>query len=1417
MPFLATVNNACKASGKLRTAVRMIDHCKTYGTTVAPFKDLHKSAFSENNFTELCDVSNQTMKSVVGKRCISSTNVLELANQRKWPGESGEKKKSRKGHWERIDHDCKKMQGAILSQAATAPLKHPRGPHEIKKCVGSSFAGGCHVQPQCYSFPTSTKEQIGCDVDKVTSFQENEVRIFSPSKALLQHSQPSENSLESSALVNSIFCIINEVIMIASFYITSCMSWQELSKENGVCNKVVPFLLNFKGNNEDENQNENRVLVRSSKRQGTSTLLASSAKLATTGFMKYSTTSHSSGLDQASGSQGSEETETRKNHPEPRNSSSVKGKDITTGEPAVLNLFEMLSIFGHIITPPLYSRSDDGGKPGQGSDKNPNQDHKGGKSGENPATSIDCSKYVNGKGTGEKEAIKRSASSEPIDCSKYKIEGTDDKKADAHKMPEIDCSKHQTDQSKNTEKADSGSKVEKIEKDGVKGRSQGPAMAGKPESKFEPIDCSKYIEKKDLKSAGIESDAGKKATEKSKEGQSVTGLCDGKKSGESTPEGRPEYKAPTAKASSKSTDPCKPGEDRKDIKPEIRSTADKSGESKTAESHEPSSKTIDCSKYKPGQSQSDKKPEVRSTTDKTGESNAAGSDKSSTKPIDCSKYKVGQDGGVKMTGNTSTAGKPDSKDQSSKLVDNSDYKPGSSKKEDHPPKADNLGEGRSAKMPEAQSPTSKPIDCSKYKVGQEESGKKTEHKPGDPGLRSGGDKSGGSVSPGVHKPEGRSTAGEHKLGKSQSDKKPEARSTDGKPQGRNTFDTQEHSSAPIDCSTYEVAGQDKRGKTSEKSPASRKAETFNASDHHKPKEQPAADKSDKLNGPEAHRPSSKSKVCADPKSDRDQRSKKMEGPSISNKHESGKPENQTSSHKDPRESDKKSKERSLAIGKPENSINSPASGGDKISPKMQSLKEDCGDMGASAVKASAVAAKKSEPPINAGAKTSEPGSPTNVTDKGKKDHMSTSGSSSPRDIIKDLCKNRERKSTDAASTHSTKSQDCRPVMCTKKKAAPPPPKSEPVKRIKVEEKPKLFNCCLKIVEPRKVEIENCPMPELPDDHVVVKMHSLGLCGSDVFMFVQGLQKTEKTDISLGHEGAGVVLDVGRNVENLKRGDGVVIEPGVPCGCCKFCKKGRYNLCDKVNFTGLLSTYVGHPAEFCHKVPRETDLELAALAHPLALALHACHRGAVSVGTRVLVLGACPRGLSTVIAARSMGADKIAIIDTQEKNLRVAAELCADITILANHSMSSGELAEKALSEMKCRPNVVIDCCGCTKTADLAVLASEQGGHCVLSGCQSETANLPILPALAKEICYDTSFRSANMFPKAVGLISTNRAAVCKMITHRMEFCEAQRAFDCASKEAESGAIKVMVKWPHSHDEGEARFKKSKSKAKKPRN
>jgi len=332
-----------------------------------------------------------------------------------------------------------------------------------------------------------------------------------------------------------------------------------------------------------------------------------------------------------------------------------------------------------------------------------------------------------------------------------------------------------------------------------------------------------------------------------------------------------------------------------------------------------------------------------------------------------------------------------------------------------------------------------------------------------------------------------------------------------------------------------------------------------------------------------------------------------------------------------------------------------------------------------------------------------------------------------------------------------------------------------------------------------LRLEKQPIPEIEDDQVLLEMDCVGICGSDVHYLVHGRigDFVVNAPMIIGHEASGIVKQLGRKVKTLAVGDRVAIEPGVPCRHCDQCKSGKYNLCPDMAFCatppfhGNLRRYYAHAADFCFKLPDHVSMEEGALLEPLSVGVHACRRGQVSLGDDVLILGAGPIGLVTVITAKDMGATRVIITDLVQSRLDVAKELGADYTVLIEKDDTETDIVKKVESALGTLPNKTIDCSGVESTNRVGLLATRSGGVFVIVGCGKPEVKIPLISALTREVDIRGVFRYANDYPAALAMVSRGRANVKRLVTHHFDMTETAEAFK-TSRFGTGGAIKVMI-------------------------
>ncbi|KAG6721112.1 hypothetical protein I3842_03G096600 [Carya illinoinensis] len=335
---------------------------------------------------------------------------------------------------------------------------------------------------------------------------------------------------------------------------------------------------------------------------------------------------------------------------------------------------------------------------------------------------------------------------------------------------------------------------------------------------------------------------------------------------------------------------------------------------------------------------------------------------------------------------------------------------------------------------------------------------------------------------------------------------------------------------------------------------------------------------------------------------------------------------------------------------------------------------------------------------------------------------------------------------------------------------------------------------------KTLKIQPYHLPALGPHDVKVQIKALGICGSDVHHFktMRCANFIVKKPMVIGHECAGIIDEVGSHVKSLAVGDRVALEPGISCRQCDLCKNGRYNLCREMKFfgsppnNGSLANKVVHPAYLCFKLPDNVSLEEGAMCEPLSVGIHACRRANISPETSVLIMGAGPIGLVTLLAARAFGAPRVIIADVDDCRLSIAKNLGADEIIQVSTNIQDvGEEVVKIQNAMGSGIDVSFDCVGFDKTMSTALNATRSGGKVCLIGLAKSEMTAPLTPAAAREVDVIGIFRYRNTWPLCIDFLKTGKIDVKPLITHRFGFSQ-QEVEDAFETSARGGtAIKVM--------------------------
>lgn len=313
--------------------------------------------------------------------------------------------------------------------------------------------------------------------------------------------------------------------------------------------------------------------------------------------------------------------------------------------------------------------------------------------------------------------------------------------------------------------------------------------------------------------------------------------------------------------------------------------------------------------------------------------------------------------------------------------------------------------------------------------------------------------------------------------------------------------------------------------------------------------------------------------------------------------------------------------------------------------------------------------------------------------------------------------------------------------------------------------------------------------DLPDqlgpDDVRIKLHTVGICGSDVHYYLHGGAgpRIVNAPMVLGHEASGVIVEVGSNVEGLVAGDRVCMEPGVPDFKSKATKLGMYNVDPKVTFWatppvhGCLTTTVVHPAAFTFRIPDNVSFGEAAMVEPFAVGMQAAVKARITPGDIAVVLGAGTIGMMIALAALAGGCSKVLITDVHQPKLDIAGRYTGVVPINIRNLDVVGRVLEETGDW---GADVVFEASGSPKAIASLVDLCCPGGTVVLVGVPTEHNSLDIAGAINKEIEIRTVFRYANVFDRALNLIASGQVDLKPLISETFAFDDAIKAFERAA-------------------------------------
>jgi D-xylulose reductase len=333
---------------------------------------------------------------------------------------------------------------------------------------------------------------------------------------------------------------------------------------------------------------------------------------------------------------------------------------------------------------------------------------------------------------------------------------------------------------------------------------------------------------------------------------------------------------------------------------------------------------------------------------------------------------------------------------------------------------------------------------------------------------------------------------------------------------------------------------------------------------------------------------------------------------------------------------------------------------------------------------------------------------------------------------------------------------------------------------------------------RSLSLRDIDLPLKMGPHdVKIAIDTVGICGSDVHYYTHGRIGSfiVKAPMVLGHEAAGVVIDVGAEVKTLRKGDRVCMEPGVPDLASRASRLGLYNVDPSVTFWatppihGCLTPYVIHPEAFTYKLPDNVSFAEGALVEPFAIGMQAASKARIAPGDVAVVLGAGTIGIMTALAALAGGCSRVIVSDLVQEKLDIVGRYSGVTTV---NSRKDNLAAEVSKITGGWGADLVFEASGSAKAFDGIFDLVRPGGALVLIGMPVDPVHFDVVAAQVKEARIETIFRYANIYPRAIQLIASGKVDLKPLVSATFPFEESIPAFERAAS-GRPGDVKLQIK------------------------
>ncbi len=327
--------------------------------------------------------------------------------------------------------------------------------------------------------------------------------------------------------------------------------------------------------------------------------------------------------------------------------------------------------------------------------------------------------------------------------------------------------------------------------------------------------------------------------------------------------------------------------------------------------------------------------------------------------------------------------------------------------------------------------------------------------------------------------------------------------------------------------------------------------------------------------------------------------------------------------------------------------------------------------------------------------------------------------------------------------------------------------------------------------------EDVAEPEIQRDGVLVRVRACGICGSDVHG-MDGSTGRRIPPIIMGHEAAGVIADLGADVNGFEVGDRVTFDSTVYCGSCFYCCRGQINLCDKrrvlgvscedYRWHGAFAEYVAVPQRILYRLPQGISFRQAAMVEPCSIAFHAVARTPVRLGDTAVVVGSGIIGLLVIQALRASGCGKVIAVDVDQHRLESANRLGADL-VLNPARVDIGAVVRDQTDGRGA--DVAYEAVGITDSLNTAVASLRKGAALALIGNISPTVEYPQQAVVTRELSVYGCCASQGDYPACLDMIARGVINVEAILSAEAPLSEGASWFHRLYHK-ESGLMKVVL-------------------------